>query len=73
MKQCQVKGNERYPSGCRGWSVECGGYRCMNCSYYGEKSIDLSPKYDKPIPYNPKPLYGTWSRQFVKTKIDERE
>ncbi len=73
MKACRVKGNESYPKGCRGWSKECGGVKCLSCSFYKDNSIDLTPRYEKPIPHVSKPLYGTWSRQFVRPPLDECE
>ena len=71
--KCTVKGNEMYPSNCNGWSIERGGYKCLTCPYYKEVSIDLTPKYERPVEHVPTPLYGTWSRQFVKVSIDECE
>ena len=73
MKQCRVPGNKPYPSGCEGWSKEAGGYKCLNCPFYKDRDIDITPHYEQPVPHVPKMLFGTWSRQFVKTKIDERE
>ena len=72
---CTVKANERYPEGCRGWTVERedGCYKCANCKY-----ATKAPTHESILSKHPKSstsektLFDTWSRQFVFTTVEER-
>ena len=71
---CNVKHNERYPKGCRGWATESkdGCIKCVSCKYSTKAPVMASVFEDHPKAEETTTYFDTWARQFVPTKPEER-